>query len=96
MDYKIRQLQTSDIFTMSKILKKMEIVVDFNADIEQSGGEFIFQIAENLHKAEDETSEFLGGLIGLSGQEFKDLPLEETIKILNSIKGIKNIGSFLN
>ena len=94
MDYKIRQLKTSDIFTMSKILKKMEITLDFNNEIEQTGGEFIFQIIENLYKAEDEASEFIGGLVGISAQEFKDLPLSETIKILNTIKGVKSISSF--
>lgn len=95
MDYKIRQLKTSDIFTMSRILKKLEIKIDFEGkEVEESVTEILLKIAENLYKAEDEVAEFIGGLVGLTAEQYKELPLTDTMKILSGVKGLKGIGNF--
>jgi hypothetical protein len=97
MDYKMRDLKTSDIFKMSKILKKvnLKIEVENRTNQMQAGLQFFQKIAENIHLAENETNEFLGGLVGLSGDQFAELQISETIEIISQFKNQKGIDGFL-
>lgn len=109
MNHSVRSLRTGDIFKMSKILKKLGLKVqttykEVNEEgeevvktktQEQIGTEVLMSVVENLHLAEEEVSGFLGGLVGLSGQQFSELPLEETVQIIKQFKTLPGVASFL-
>lgn len=100
MGYTMRKLETSDIFKMSKILKKLdvktnEIKLSKETTQTQVGIAIIHKALENLHLAEDEVNEFLSSLVGLSAEEFSKLPIEDTFEILTLFKEQKGIVNFL-
>jgi hypothetical protein len=97
MAHTMRSLKTSDIFKMSKILKKMNLKIDPKGKTqEQLGAEFVIAAAENLHLAEKEVNEFLGDLIGLKGEEFADLPIFEAVDIIKQFKAQPGVANFLS
>ena len=95
--YTMRPLKTTDIFKASKILKELEIKVEVEEGetAEQVGVKIVQTALENLHKAENSVNDFVGGLVGLSGKEFGELPLDESFEILTQFKNQKGIGNFL-
>lgn len=93
----MRNLITSDIFKASKILSKMGLKFDVKDKTkEELGAELIMQFIENLWKAEDEVNDFLGSMVGITAEEFKNLPIEESTEIMNEFKNLPNISSFLS
>jgi len=91
----IRGLKTSDIFKMSKILKKMSLKIDTEGKTqEQVGAEIIMSAFENLYMAQDDVNEFMGDLVGLSAKEFNELPIENSVKIIQQFKNIPGITGF--
>jgi hypothetical protein len=92
----LRELKTSDIYKMSSILKKMNLKINASdgKTQQQVGAELILSVFENLHMAENEVNEFLGNLSGMTAEEFSELPIEQTFKIINEFKKMKNITSF--
>ena len=96
MAYEMRGLKTSDIYKMSRILKKMnlDLVADDTTTQVQMGVQFFKRIAENLHLAEEDVNDFMGGMVGLSGEEFGNLPIEDTMQIMEQFKGQKGLTSF--
>lgn len=101
MDYTMRKLKTKDIFKMSKILKKLDLKLsDVNIAEDstqtQAGIALVQKALENLHRAEDEVNDFLGDLVGLSGEEFGELDFEEVFEIINLFKTQKGIADFLD
>ncbi|OEH86254.1 hypothetical protein BHU72_12020 [Desulfuribacillus stibiiarsenatis] len=106
MDYKIRNLKNSDVFKMSKILKAMNLKLDAKQFMEkfsekdiaekqmQFGLEMIKTALENLHLAENEVNEFLGGLIGITGEEFAELDIEVGMQVTAQFKELKGIKAF--
>lgn len=95
--FKMRDLKTGDIYKMSRILKKMDLKFEVGKDITQieMGVQFVQKILENLHMAETEVNEFLAELIGMTPEEFADLPLGEVMEVFNQFKNQKDIGAFL-
>jgi hypothetical protein len=94
MDYTMRPLITNDIYKVSKILKKMNLKIELEGKTkEQLGAELMMEAFENLHLAETEVNEFLGGLVGLSGSEFGVLPLDESFEIMNQFKELPGVGT---
>lgn len=95
--YELRNLKTSDIFKMSKILKKMDINIEIKEGMSQNqvGFEMINEIFSNLHLAEKEVSEFMGDLVGISGKEFDELPINVTAGIISQFKDLDGVESFL-
>lgn len=92
----MRELKTNDIFKMSKILKKINLKVSTEGKTQaQVGAEMIISIGENLHLAQDEVNEFMGSMIGISAQEFGELPLSETMNYLDEFKKLKDIENFI-
>ena len=93
---KIRQLKTSDIFFVSKILKKMNLKIDTQKGKtqEQVGAEIMLSAFENLHMAENEVNEWFGSLIGKNGKEFADMPLETSLLVIKQLKEIPGITNF--
>lgn len=97
MKYTMRSLKTSDIFAMSKILKKMDLKIKIPADATPTEiGILLFQkIFENVHLAETEVNSFLADLVGMSPEEFGNLPLEDTLEIFRLFKEQKGFSNFL-
>lgn len=97
MAYTMRPLKTSDIFKMSKILKKINLKLDLSDKTTQTamGVQMVQRVIENLHLAEDEVNAFLADLVGLTPEKFADLPIEETIEIITLFKEQKGIINFL-
>lgn len=93
----LRELKTSDIFKMSKILKKMDLKIN---EVEgktekQVGAELILSLFENIHLAEKEVNEFLADMVGMKPEEFSELPLEKTFEIIKEFKNISGLQNFL-
>lgn len=100
MTHTLRPFKSTDVFTMSRILKAMKLsVMDLNitsdTSMEQAGIEFFKMVLENLHLAEEEVSEFISELAGISVEEFKDLPLEDGLALIAQLKEQKGIIDFL-
>ena len=102
---KMRGLKTKDIYKMSRILKKMNLdLKGLNDELDEgdtkdkaqikSGAFLIKRIAENIHLAQDEVNDFLGDLVGLSAEEFEELPIEEMLSVMEQFKEQKGIDSF--
>lgn len=94
----LRKLKTSDIFKMSKILKKMGLKKELNIKDKgqtEVGAELIITVFENLYLAEDEVNLFFADLVGMSIDEFKELEFEKVIEIIAEFKNISGISSFL-
>ena len=95
---KLRKLKTSDIFKMSKILKKMGLKKELSIkdkSQEEVGAELILSIFENLYLVETEVNEFLADLTGKTVAEFEELGFEEVMEIINEFKNMSGISSFL-
>lgn len=98
MPYTMRPLKTSDIFKMSKILKKLNIKFDVSEKTNQQemGVQMLQRVAENLYLAEDEVNIFLAELVGIDAKTFADLPIEDTLQIISLFKEQKGLASFLS
>lgn len=102
----IRKLNGNDIFKMSKILKKLDLKEELKAMFTISTGEelellqaqigtmAITTIFENLHKAQDEVNDFLGGLCGCTGKEFGDKDIVEIAQFINEFKNNNDLNDF--
>ena len=93
----MRDLKTSDIYKMSKILKKMNLKLEVNEKTSQTqmGAEMIQRIAENIHLAEKEVNEFISELIGISADEFANLSIKNAKKYIDEFKKLEGISDFL-
>ena len=93
----LRELKTSDIFTLSRILKKMNLKNELKVaekSQKQVGAEIILTAFENLHMAEKEVNEFLADLAGIEVEEFKNLEIEKSLEIIGEVKKLKGISNF--
>ena len=74
----MRNLQFGDIFTMSKIAKKLGIkVIVKGKSQEELGAELVMQAIENLHLAEKEITQLFASLKGVDEKEItKTSPME--------------------
>jgi len=103
--YEMRPLKTKDIYTMSKILKKLDvkITLDLNKfkgkSQEQAGQLFFIELIknalENLHFAQNEVNTFLAELVGIEANQFDELSIEDTVEIINQFKSQKGLATFL-
>ena len=91
----LRPLKTKDIFALSRLIKAMKLKFNFEDGMksEEIGIVIMTQVIENLGDAEEATASFLGDLVGLSAQEFNDLPIEETFGIIKQFKEIKGLST---
>lgn len=91
----MRELKTSDIFKMSKILKKIDVKIEVEGKTQtQVGAELIMKIGENLCLAEQEVNEFMGSLLGIPAKEFADLPLTKTFEYFEEFKNMPGLANF--
>jgi len=93
----IRELETNDIFEMSNILSKMGLKINATEEKTQKqiGAEFILSIFSSLHLARTDINNFMGSMVGITGEEFGKLPLKESAKIIQEFKKIPDLLSFL-
>lgn len=89
----MRQLITNDAFTMSRIMKKLNVEIKGQTD-EEIGMELLLQIVENAHMAQSEINEFFGGLVEISGEEFGKMPITQSLEIIKQFKGLDGISDF--
>ena len=90
----MRQLQTNDIFSMSRILKKLGLKFEDSETDEELVLDLIKKAAENAYMAQTEINNFLGELSGMTGEEFGKLPLKESIAIIKEFKQLDGINDF--
>lgn len=91
----MRQLITDDLFTMSQILKKLEIVAD--PKLEDDGAivlDVLKKILENAHLARTEINDFFGELSGMTGEQFGKLPIKESKAIMKEFKELDGVSDF--
>lgn len=93
----MRDLTMQDVYSMSKILKKMNLKQDVVLEgktQEQAGFELIVTVFENLHLAEKEVNGFIASLVGITADEYSQLPFEEGMKYLEEFKNKPGIVNF--
>ena len=90
----MRQLKTNDVFLMSRILKKININLESKGTDEEIGLKLLMQVAENAYLAQSEINTFLGDLVGMTGEEFGNLPLKESMSIMNEFKQLDGVVDF--
>lgn len=109
-EYRVRTLKTKDLFTVSKIMKKMDIkeevktiltpyLDDKTTNKEQAekelGTTFAFMLFENLYRAEDELLDFIGDLVGMGKDQLGELPFIKTVDLIKQIFSQEGIIDFL-
>lgn len=90
----MRQLQTNDLFSMSRILKKLDLKFEDSETDEELVLDLIKKVAENAYMAQTEINNFLGELSGMTGEEFGKLPLKESLAIIKEFKQLDGINDF--
>lgn len=100
----LRKLNGNDIFKMSKILKKINLDIDVAGMNLKGCDEETMQISvgvnmvkgalENLHLAQDEVNDFLGDLMGVSGEEFGKKDLDEVAEVMIEFKDMVRESNF--
>ncbi|WP_195929336.1 hypothetical protein [Clostridium sp. 1001270J_160509_D11] len=102
-----RKLIGKDLFTMSKIINKMELKKELGGIVKeatletqeaaaiQAGMEMITIIIGNIYKAEKEVNNFLGNLCGCTGEEFGEKSLTEIIEVIEELTKQDDIVGFL-
>ena len=90
----MRQLQTNDIFSMSRILKKLDLKFEDSETDEELVLDLIKKVAENAYMAQTEINSFLGELSGMTGDEFGKLPIKESLAIIKEFKQLDGINDF--
>lgn len=97
--YTMRKLKASDIFAMSKILKKMDIKKHLKREEGQTNEEYgqnmFMTLLENIGEAEAEFNKFFGSLVNISEEEFGDLDIEGIFEIFEQFKEQDGISRFL-
>lgn len=110
MAYEMRPLKTKDVYPMSKILKKLDVKLNLDLsrfagkkatekEQEEAGKELVLGLIktalENLHQAEEEVNGLLSSLVGITSEEFNELPIEDTLEIITLFKNQKGLAGFL-
>jgi hypothetical protein len=94
----MRELKTSDMFVMSRILKKINIKNEIDVKDktqEEVGTQVLIAIGENLYLAEQEINTFMSGLIGITADEFSNLSIADSAKHFADFKNLKGVSDFL-
>lgn len=96
----MRRLKFKDAGKASKILKKLNLRVSEDLDIENAealGASLFLKLAENYSNVEDEVAEFMADLIeDMTAGEFKELELEEAFKYFEKLSKDEGLSNFLS
>lgn len=92
----MRALKLPDVFTVSRILKKMNIKPDFKSiqSSDQLGIELILKFVEGIGDAEEEVTSFLADLKGMKVEEIKQLDFEQSAELLKEFQELPGLKSF--
>lgn len=92
----MRSLVFKDVFTVSRILKKMKIrpeIVD-GISQEQFGAEVFFKFIENIGDAEEEVIAFIADLKGIKAKELANMDFEQVNNLIEEFKEMKGLKGF--
>ncbi|MEO7904641.1 MAG: hypothetical protein ABIR91_02505 [Candidatus Saccharimonadales bacterium] len=92
----MRELSLKDVFTVSRILKKMQIRFEFEGNVSQNqlASLFIQAFIENIGAAEKEVMEFLADLKGVKAKDLEGYSLDETFDLIMEFKEVPGLASF--
>lgn len=92
----MRSLKFTDVFTVSRILKKMNIKIDFQSiqSGDQLGIELILKFMEGIGDAEEEVTAFFADLKGVKTKEIKELDFEQSAELLKEFQELPGLKSF--
>ena len=102
MDLKIRQLKFNDIYDAAKILKNIKVelteeeLTRVSNDGIKAGITVIKNIVAESKEAKEEINSFLGGLFGITGEEFGELNMVQTAKCIKQLKELEGISGFFD
>lgn len=106
-----RNLKTKDLFSLTRIIKKMnmkkelkEIVKDVTGKTDKEKkqallglrADLMLLFVENIGNAEQEICRFLGSLSDKEAQEIADQPPKDTFAMLGEIMDDESFGDFLS
>jgi hypothetical protein len=107
----LRNLITSDLFSLTRIIKKMNLKEEIKALAKDITGlsdkekkkaneglqaELVILFIENIGNAEDEIYKFLGNLSDKKPKEIAEQPPLETINMIEQLFSEENFGDFLS
>ena len=107
----MRKLKTADMFSLSRILKKMNVKKEIKeiatnvsglAKKDKEKAEQLMQIdlmmifVENIGSAEKEINKLLGELTGKTAKEIEALELPELMKLFKELINQEGVGNFLS
>lgn len=98
----MRSLQFKDVGKLSKILKKLQLRVDKDLNIqdeESLGASLFLKLAENYSDVQDDIAEFMADLLkdeGLTKVKFLELELDEVYDYFIKLKDDKGLERFLS
>lgn len=94
----LRPLKTKDIFSLSRVIRAMNLKFNFTPDMTQSqvGMEIMTSVIGNLGDAEDEVSAFIASLAGITAEEFEELDIDVSVRLLTQFKDMKGISGFFS
>ena len=83
----MRKLLFKDVFTLSRILKKSDIKVNFKPEMtqEEIGSDVILSIINGIGNAESETTSLLSDLLGITPDEMANMEIGDAF---NQIKQV--------
>jgi hypothetical protein len=91
----MRELQTKDVFKLSRILKKMNLNLAFDGkNQEQLGAEIVMSIATSAYLAETEINDLMADLLGIEPIDFASMPLEKTLEVFIEFSKQPQLASF--
>lgn len=106
----MRNLKTSDLFSLSRILKKMDIKNELKKLVTNITGtpkerkkaekeleiDMIMLFVENISNAEQDTYKFLSDLSGKTPQEIENQAPKETITMIKELFSKEGFNDFLS
>ena len=93
----IRKLKTRDIFPLSRIVAKLDLVrlsKMVSGDAEQVGMLIVGLLADRLADMEGDLMPFLGDLVGITPEEFGELPLGELRDVVTQLMAQPEVAGF--
>lgn len=99
-ELKCRGFKFNDVYDAAKIIKKIKIDVNqdelkqFNNNSLQAGINIIKNMIANSSEAKEEINNFLGGFFNITGDEFGNLDLEQSMDAMEQLSKLKGLSRF--
>ena len=92
----MRELGWKDVFTVSRILKKMQIRFEYQEGMtmEQMGTRFFQAFLENIGDAEKEVTAFFADLKGIKPAVLEAYNMKETMEVIKEFKELPDLQAF--